>query len=574
MMNKLTTKISIREKLGYGLGDAASHFVWDTFGFWLLMFYTEVYGLSAWVAGLIIVSGRIVDMVTDPIMGIIADRTDTRWGKFRPYILWMAIPFGIFTYLALSTPSFDGTAKILYAVATNFAVMLIYTAINLPYSSLAGVMTSSAEERTSINSWRMAIGFIGMLVVVSYALTSVNFFGKEDYTTKILYNNSSHKIELLNNDSVLVIPSISSSHIDTVIYEITSETGVKDQDTIFICNENLKSTELINRLLKVKLNNSDEKGERKALVDIKFPNANTDTVFYDSEAAIICPITLNDQVINKQKGFKGTIGIFSIISIIFFLITFASTRERIKPLKTQEVSIKKDIKDLVNSRSWIVLFFSGIIFFIIFSMQNGVIWYYFQYYIGDANIAQRFNFLGTVALILAIPTSKFFVKRFDKKKIYLTCALLSGIFFVLMYFPRPDQLNLIFLFNILAKVSFAPTIPILWTMIADTADHSEWKTGRRATGLFFSASTFAQKAGWSIGIGITGFLLTRFGYNEGAAVQSTEAVKGIRLLLSVYPGILYIVGSLLMIFYTIDKKTCETVEKELDARRLKEESVN
>lgn len=571
-MNKLVSKISFKEKLGYGLGDTASHFVWDTFGFWLLMFYTEVYGLSAWVAGLIIVSGRFVDMVTDPIMGIIADRTETRWGKFRPYILWMAIPFGVFTYLALSTPNFDGTAKIIYAVATNFAVMLIYTGINLPYSSLAGVMTSNAEERTSINSWRMALGFAGMLVVVSYALTSVNYFGKEEYSTEIIYNNSKHSIELLNNDTILINTVIGLSEIDTVVYEITSETGIKDHDTVFICSENVRSDVLINKMLKVNSTNLDENGKRKALVDIQFPNANTDTVFYTSEAEIICPITLNDEVINKQKGFRGTIGIFAIISIIFFLITFATTRERIKPLKTQEVSIKKDVKDLVNSRSWIILFFSGIIFFIIFSMQNGVIWYYFQYYIGDANIAQRFNFLGTVALILAIPTSKHLVKRFDKRKIYLTCALLSGVFFVMMYFPRPDQLNLIFLFNILAKVSFAPTIPILWTMIADTADHSEWKTGRRATGLFFSASTFAQKAGWSIGIGITGFLLTRFGYNEGAAAQSAEAVKGIRLLLSVYPGILYIIGSLLMIFYTIDRKTCEMVEKDLDARRLAEES--
>jgi GPH family glycoside/pentoside/hexuronide:cation symporter len=203
-------------------------------------------------------------------------------------------------------------------------------------------------------------------------------------------------------------------------------------------------------------------------------------------------------------------------------------------------------------------------------MQNGVIWYYFQYYIGDENLAQRFNFLGTVALILTIPISKPLVKYFDKKKIYLIGALLSGVFFTLMYFPRPDQIYLIFLFNILAKISFAPTIPILWTMIAETADYSEWKTKRRATGLFFSAASFAQKAGWSIGIGITGFLLTRFGYVENAANQSPEAVKGIRLLLSVYPGVLYIVGSLIMLFYTIDRKTCAIIEKDLLERREKE----
>jgi glycoside/pentoside/hexuronide:cation symporter, GPH family len=569
-MNKIVTKLTLREKLGYGLGDTASHFVWDTFGFWLLMFYTEVYGLSAWLAGLIIVCGRFFDMAIDPLMGIIADRTETRWGKFRPYLLWMAIPFGIFTFLALSTPSFEGNIKIVYAILTNFAVMIVYTAINLPYSSLGGVMTSNNEERTSVNSWRMQLGFGGMLIVVSFALSSVDYFGKEKYTSEILSTQSKQHIELIGNDSLLIKPNLDSTKIDTVLYKVTSETGVSDIDTIFICNANLKTPALVNRMLKINSNKSGSKKDKKALVHIQFPDASTDTVFYYSAAPIKMSFTANDHIINKRKGFRFTIGIFAIISIIFFLIAFSSTRERIKPLKTQEVSIRKDFKDLVNTKSWIVLFFSGIIFFIIFSMQNGVIWYYFQYYIGDANMAQRFNFLGTVALILAIPLSKPLVKHFDKKKIYLFGALLSGVFFTCMYFPRPDQIYLIFLFNILAKIAFAPTIPILWTMIAETADYSEWKTKRRATGLFFSASSFAQKAGWSIGIGITGFLLTRFGYVENAANQSPEAVKGIRLLLSVYPGVLYIVGSLIMLFYTIDRKTCAIIEKELLERREKE----
>jgi len=165
-MNTIDTKLSFREKVGYGLGDTASHFVWDMVGFWILIFYTDTFGISAAAAGTIMLIARIWDMVSDPVMGIIADRTNTRWGKFRPYLLWMALPYSVLAVLTFTTPDLGPTGKVIYAGVTYLLLMTVFTAINLPYSSLGAVMTSDSYERAGLNSYR----FIFALLVVERAL--------------------------------------------------------------------------------------------------------------------------------------------------------------------------------------------------------------------------------------------------------------------------------------------------------------------------------------------------------------------------------------------------------------------
>jgi len=142
--------LTVGEKLGYGLGDTASHFVWDMVGFWLLIFYTDVYQIPAAAAGTIMLIARFWDMGIDPVIGIISDRTQTRWGKFRPYILFGAIPYAVLAILTFSTPDFGMTGKIIYACATYMLLMTAYAAVNLPYSSLAAVMTSDTYERAGM----------------------------------------------------------------------------------------------------------------------------------------------------------------------------------------------------------------------------------------------------------------------------------------------------------------------------------------------------------------------------------------------------------------------------------------
>jgi len=444
----METKLSIKEKVGYSLGDTASHFVWDMVGFWILIFYTDTFGISAAAAGTIMLIARFWDMISDPLMGIIADRTNTRWGKFRPYILWMALPYSVLAVLAFTTPDLGPTGKIIYAGVTYFLLMTVFTAINLPYSSLGAVMTSDSYERAGLNSYRFIFAFIGQFIVSGTALTLALYFGKGD----------------------------------------------------------------------------------------------------------------------NAKGYQYTLILFSIISFILFMITFKTTKERVQPPKAQKESLKEDFRNLFKNRPWVILFFVGIISFVMFAIQNLSIAYYFKYYIGKEENVQLFNVIGTVALIVAIPFSKPLAKRFGKRNVFIASSLLSGFFFILLYLPGVSNITTIYVLNILAKMTYAPAVPLLWTMLADTADYSEWKTGRRATGLVFSAASFAQKAGWGIGGALAGWLLAIFKFVPNAA-QSESAITGIKLMISVFPGILYMSCAILLYFYTIDHKTCMIMQKELEERK-------
>ena len=447
-MEKITLKLSFKEKVGYSLGDTASHFVWDMVGFWLLFFYTDVYGISAAAAGTIMLVARFWDMAVDPIIGVVSDRTNTRWGKFRPYILFGAVPYAILAILTFTTPNLGELGKILYAGATYVLLMTAYAAINLPYSALGAVMTDDTYERAGLNTYRFIAGFTGQFIVTGLALTLAEFFGHG----------------------------------------------------------------------------------------------------------------------NKAQGFQYTVLMFAVLSLIFFFITFKSTRERVQPPKAQKNSLKEDLKNLFANKAWRILAIVGIISFIMFAMQNAAIAYYFKYYLGRENNVQLFNVLGTVALIVALPLSKPLAKRFGNKNVFIGSSLISGLFFMLIYLPGVKDITTIYVFNIIAKMAYAPAVPLLWTMIADSADYGEWTTGRRATGLYFSAAVFAQKAGWGIGAAIAGWILTISQFVPNVT-QNSSAITGIKLLVSVIPGILYMSCALFMIFYKIDSKTTDLMKKDLDAKR-------
>lgn len=173
-----TTRVPAREKVGYAFGDVASCIFWQTIGSFLLFFYTDVFGISAAAAGTMFLVTRLWDAVNDPILGTIADRTKTRWGRFRPYLLWMAVPFATIGVLLFTTPDFGPTGKLLYAYVTYNLMMMVYTAINIPYSSLLGVITSSPVERISLSSYKFLGAFTGNLLVQAFTLPLVGYFGR------------------------------------------------------------------------------------------------------------------------------------------------------------------------------------------------------------------------------------------------------------------------------------------------------------------------------------------------------------------------------------------------------------
>ena len=471
-------KLSIKEKLGYSLGDTASHFVWDLVNFWLIFYYTDVLHISAGWASAIAILGSIMDAVMDPIVGIWADRTNTRWGKFRPFLLFGCVPFALFAFLAFFGPSLQGNALIAYILPMFVGLRIVYAVVNIPYSSLGAVMTDDSIERAGLNSYRFVAANIGQLIVSGFALYIVYFLGSQ------------------------------ATGMD---YAIMADDAAR------------------------------KAFDNTALVD---------------ETYII--------------GFRYLVGIFSCVGIILFLISFATTQERVSPPKRQETDMKHDFKYLFKNRPWVVLMLVGIVSFIMFAIQNISAGYYFKYYLDAESKSQIFNILGTVALIIAIPMTKPLVKKFGAKQLYIVCSILSGLFFCLLFFAGKNFV-LINIFNCLGKIAYAPAISLLWTMLADTADYGEWKFNRRTTGLCLSAAVFAQKIGWSIGAAIFGAIMSYIHFDGSLAItitqSNTEIMNTIHWMFGIVPGVLYASCALLLLFYNLDSKTMDQMKKELELRR-------
>jgi GPH family glycoside/pentoside/hexuronide:cation symporter len=447
-MNNDTQKLSVKEKIGYGLGDTASNFYWQMFMNFILFFYTDVFGISAAAAGTMLLITRIWDTGIDPIMGVIADRTNTKWGKFRPYLLWMALPIGIIGVLTFTTPNLSESGKIVYAYITSTLMMAAYTAINTPYSALMGVLTPNSLERTSVSSYRFVLAFVAIFLVQGTTLPLVKFFGKGD----------------------------------------------------------------------------------------------------------------------QAVGFQWTMVVFSIVAVFLFVLTFLNTRERVHPPKDQKTSIKNDLGDLLHNKPWIVLFFIGIFALSYNSIRSGSMIYYFKYYVGDEILTSAFMVSGTIAAIAGVMITKFLSKLLGKRTLYMILWLTVSVITSAFYFVPKENIVLIFAFNILISFILGPTAPLIWAMYADTADYSEWKTGRRATGLVFSAATFAQKLGWAFGGALTGWLLAYFGFVANV-VQSQGAQDGIRFMMSVIPAAAGILTAIAVWFYTLDEPMMEKIEQDLSARK-------
>jgi glycoside/pentoside/hexuronide:cation symporter, GPH family len=441
-------RLSVREKVGYGIGDAAANFIFQTMIIFQLAFYTDTFGITAAAAGTLFLVVRVFDAAFDPLMGVIADRTNTRWGKFRPWILWTAVPFGIMGFLAFTTPDLTPSGKLVYAYVTYILLMMVYSANNLPYSALSGVMTGDVVQRTSLSSYRMVFAMASQLVIQGLALPMVERFGG-------------------GNDAL---------------------------------------------------------------------------------------------------GYKITMGIFSALAVVFFIITFATTRERVRPDPAQKSSIRQDFADLVGNGPWKAMFALTIILFVTLALRGGVMVYFFKYYVGREDMFGLFNVIGTGATIIGVLLSKSAAEKIGKRRLFVIGLLGTVIFTAAFILLPPNNLPLIITTEALRQFAYGFTIPLLWAMMADVADFSEWRNHRRATAVIFSAIIFGLKAGLGIGGAIGGYLLDAYGYVPNA-VQSGHALFGIRLTASIYPAIAFLACAVCLSFYRIDKTVELEMSRELTERR-------
>lgn len=471
-MNNTSKIIKLKEKIGYGLGDAASSMFWKLFGSYLMIFYTDVFGLPAATVGTMFLITRIWDSVFDPIVGVATDRTNTRWGKFRPYLLFLAIPFGVIGVLTFTTPELSGTGKLVYVYITYSLMMMVYSAINVPYASLLGVISPNPKDRNILSTYRMAFAYIGSFIALLLFMPMVNFFSKGN-----------------------------------------------------------KSLE------------------------------------------------------NQQHGWMMSVLVISIICVILFYLCFAFTRERVKPLKEKQTPIKTDLRDLLRNKPWWILLGAGIAALIFNSIRDGATVYYFKYYILEENIG-AVNFFNIplvlsgiylavgqisniIGVILAAPLSNYI----GKKKTYMYSMLIATGLSIIFYWLDKDNLVLIFTLQIVISICAGSIFPLLWSMYADCADYSEFKTGNRATGLIFSSSSMSQKFGWAIGTAITGWLLGYFGF-QANETQNVDTINGIKMFLSFLPAIGTLLSVIFIYFYPLTENKLNEITYQLKQRRQSANTEN
>ena len=428
--------IKLKEKIGYGFGDMASSMFWKLFGAYLMIFYTDVFGLPAAIVGTMFLVTRIWDSVFDPIVGVVADRTSSRWGKFRPYLLFLAVPFGLIGVLTFYTPPFGNTGKLVYAYITYSMMMMVYSGINVPYASLLGVISPDPKERNTLSTFRMMFAYIGSFIALLLFMPMVNAF--------------------------------------------CSDAG---------------------------------------------------------------------DVSQQQQAWT-----IAVMCVLLFLGCFYLTKERVKPINENKTSLKSDIKDLFHNRPWWILFVAGVFALVFNSIRDGAAVYYFKYYIVEEEFRSITLFAAPVSNLIG------------KKQTFAVSMSLAAVLSVIFYWFKPENLVLIFVFQCVISICAGSIFPLLWSMYADCADYSEYKTGNRATGLIFSASSMSQKFGWAIGTAVTGWLLSFFGF-QANEVQSPEAINGIKMFLSILPAIAAVVSVLFVCFYPLGENKVKEIISELNLKR-------
>jgi Na+/melibiose symporter-like transporter len=478
-MQPETGKLSVKEKVGYSLGDGAANFVFQTMMLLQLSFYTDTYGLSAGAAATLFLVARLWGAVCDPVFGALADRTNTRWGKFRPWILWTAVPFGVLGYLAFRTPDLGSAGKLIYAYVTYLLLLTVYSANNNPYAALSGVITGNMKERTSLSSFRFVTVTLATIAIMGFTLPMVNHFGQG----------------------------------------------------------------------------------------------------------------------NTARGYQITMGIFAALAILFFLITFLTTRERIVPPPQQKSSLKQDLSDLLHNRQWVLMFIVFLFMFIFLAMRNSILLYYFKYYLdpesmrsflvnidkgllgllGGLNMTAAgtnyadnsfsvINIIGQLAALPGIAVGNALAKRFGKRDVFRIWLIIAGVMAALFFAVPPSGITLILVLSVLFNFSWGVTMPLPWAMMADVADYSEWKFNRRATGIVFAAIVVGLKVGLAIGGALSGWLLNAYGYVANA-VQTPSAVQGIRLSVSIFPVLALLLCVIALFIYSIGKKAEYQMQDELAERR-------
>ncbi|MCM2678571.1 MFS transporter [Echinimonas agarilytica] len=440
--------ISIREKIGYGLGDTASNLVFQMVINFMMFFYTDVYGLSAAAVGTLMLVVRLFDGVTDPIMGGVADRTKTRWGSYRPYLLITSIPYAILAVMTFTTPDLSDNGKLVYAYITYALLMTAYTAVNVPYSALGGVLTSNNKERTSIQSYRFALAMSGGALVSAFTMPMVDYFAGPD-------------------------------------------------------------------------------GDR-------------------------------------QMGFQYAMGVFATLAFLCFVFCFFSTKERVQPKIPKNQTFFKDIASFKDNKPFMMLAAASFILLIMTAMRGATTPYYLTYYVGREDLISQFLTAGMLASIAGAVSVNWFSLRFCKVQLVKFGSIMITVTHLALYYLPSSQIELIFAASMIGGFAQMLVVPIVFAMVADTADYGALKTGSTKMAMSYSAHLLVLKFGIALGGAGAGWILAGTGYVANQE-QTELALNGIMFTYALGAVITGVVMAVIFQFYTLTDAKMDEVHEELES---------
>jgi sugar (glycoside-pentoside-hexuronide) transporter len=270
---------------------------------------------------------------------------------------------------------------------------------------------------------------------------------------------------------------------------------------------------------------------------------------------------------NDALGYQLTMGLLSVLSVIFFIVAFITTKERIQPDPQQKSSLRQDLSGLFSNGPWIVLFLATLFYFAAIVVRGNVMLPYFRFVSGNVELFSWFNGFGLAALLVGVALSTAVTKRLGKRLLFIVSMTLTGLFSSMLYIISPHATIAIIAVEVLRQLSFGLSGPLIWSMMGDVADYGEWQTGRRASGTVTSAVVFALWAGLAMGGAIAGWLLSAYGFVSKADVQTPHAQLGILLTASVYAGLAFFAAAACLFFYPISREMNQKIANELIERR-------
>lgn len=441
----MTLKFS--EKFAYGMGDFASNLIFATVSTFLMYYYTDIYGLEAVVVGTLLFVARFIDAVWDLYLGTIIDRTKTRWGQCRPYILFASPLLAVSVIATFTVPTGSDSYKLAYAYITYTLLMCTYSLVNIPYSAMPALMTDDARDRTKLAAVRMFCAISGSMVVGILTLKLVAVLGGG----------------------------------------------------------------------------------------------------------------------NNQLGYQYTVTLMAIIGMLIFWGSFLFTKERIAPV-VQDKEVMQDFKILLAGRAWWMMALMGICVYTALSITSGTVIYYFKYVVGDVSKASLYLFVVGLGLLTGILISVALTKKYCKRKVMIGSALSAALLYASFYFLDPKNITAVYTLGYVIQVFNGISVPILWSMVADTADDAEFRSSRRMVGLSTSSIAFSHKFGLGIGGAIAGFLLAYIGYVANVE-QTPRTLEGLVIIMSFIPAASKLLVVVILKFYPLDQKRLDEIQPLLKQAR-------